>query len=74
MSSVLVDMTKHHYTSEEFEAKLKAHGCVKTQQRLSTAIAWHSSDGRHFLVPELREERYPDWMLEDIVLENALKG
>lgn len=74
MSSMLIDMTKHHYTAEEFEAELKAHGCVKTQERVSTSIAWQSSDGRYFLVPDLLEEHYPVWMFEDIVLENALKG
>jgi hypothetical protein len=74
MSFTQVDMTEHYYTSQEFEEKLRAHGCVKTEERVATAIAWQSSDGKYFLVPDLPEEHYPDWMFDAIVLENALKA
>ena len=57
-------------TPEEFEAVLKSRGCRRTDTRTNTGRFWQTSDGRvAFLVPfpDPALNRYPDWMLHDIL-------
>jgi hypothetical protein len=61
-------------TREEFEKELSDRGCRKLMEIGATGYTlWEDHNGEPFSVPppeELTqggEERYPDWMLDDLI-------
>ncbi len=64
-------MAMRLFSKDEFEAYLRDNlNLTKTDQRVPSAFIWKTDGGQHIFVPELDDEdRYPDYLLNDIYLQ-----
>lgn len=63
------------YTQNEFERQLVLRGCEKIlDESGGEGSYWRSAKGRKFQVPPPEEPdgKYPDWMLDHIILVHLL--
>ena len=68
-------MAMRLYTQDEFENELICRGCEKiTDETDGTGNYWRTEHGEVFQVPHPEEPggKYPDWMLDHIILTHRL--
>ena len=61
-------MVMQRFTVEEFNDELLRRGCMYVASH-DFGHEWQTSGGLSFLVPhpEEADDRYPDWMLDDLI-------
>ena len=60
---------------ENLYEELRRRGCVNTGDALDgLGTLWRNAEGKTFTVPEPEErgERYPDWILDDLIKQFRL--
>jgi hypothetical protein len=62
-------MSMRLFTKKDFWDELKRYGLSETEYRTDTVSMWRASSGKYIPVPVLpRGQKYPDYMLDTIIL------